>query len=513
MKLNKRNIQFLLVMIFFPLAIFSQEINPNGFNIFYYENGEIASKGFLKDGKPNGYWFNYSENGKLKSEGNRKDFLLDSTWKFYSNQYVKEIVNYEKNRKKGPFIQFSDSGILYAKSTYVNDTLQGENFIFYPTGELHFKYNYLDGNYHGSAYEYREDSTIISIYEYNKGKLVRREKINRFDKEGNKDGLWKTFTEKGILKEEGEYKNGEKNGVFKIYKYNGELDALQKFNQGEILIDDEDLQFVQFFTEYYRTGEIHFTIAKNDLDQRQGITQEYDKKGNVIETKIFRKDTLIAKGLIDKKGLKQNEWKFYLKGEKVIAKGKYKDDYQIDEWMFYYPTGKIEQKGKFKKGELNGKWVWYYPLGMVHREEYYRKGKENGEFIEYDEEGKIITKGDYTNGLKDGNWFYEVGDHTEKGKYLEGEKDGEWTYFYMTDQLYFKGNYKNGKPIDKHIYYHVNGNKKWTGNYSLGKREGKWVRYSEEGEILVTYTFRNDVLIKTDGKRIKPAFKEELNRE
>jgi antitoxin component YwqK of YwqJK toxin-antitoxin module len=150
---------------------------------------------------------------------------------------------------------------------------------------------------------------------------------------------------------------------------------------------------------------------------------------------------------------------------------------------------------------------------MVHREEYYRKGKENGEFIEYDEEGKVITKGDYTNGLKDGNWFYEVGDHTEKGKYVEGEKDGEWTYYCMTDQLYFEGNYKNGKPIDRHIYYHVNGNKKWIGNYSLGKREGKWIRYNEKGEILVTYTFRNDVLVKTDGKKIKPAFKEELNRE
>jgi len=513
MKINTENIKLSLAAIFFPLVFFSQETNPNGFNIFYFENGNIASKGFLKDGKPNGYWFNYNLNGSMKSEGNRKNFLLDGIWKFYSNQYIKEIVNYEKNKKHGLFIQFGDSGILVSTSTYRKDTLQGEKLVFYPTRELHFRYNYLDGNYHGSAYEYRQDSTIISIFEYNKGKLVRREKINRFNAEGEKEGVWKIFTDKGILREEGEYKNGQKNGLFKLYKYNGELDELQRFNQGEILLAEEDLQFVQFHKEYYSTGELHFTIAKNDFDQRQGITQEYDKKGNILVTKIFRKDTLIAEGIIDKKGLKQGKWKFYNKEKSVIANGKYKDDYQVDEWFYYYPTGKIEQKGKFRKGELNGKWVWYYPLGMVHREEYYRRGKENGEFIEYDEEGKIITKGEYINGLKDGSWFYEVGDHTEKGKFVEGEKEGEWTYFYMTDQLYFKGNYKNGKPINKHVYYHVNGNKKWIGNYSLGKKEGKWVRYNEKGEILVTYNFRNDVLIKTDGKKIKPAFEEELNRE
>ena len=80
-------------------------------------------------------------------------------------------------------------------------------------------YFYLNGNYHGKAYELDKDSVVISIFNYNKGKLIRREKINRFDRNNNKTGVWKKYSASGILIEEGAYKNGKKNGIFKQYKY------------------------------------------------------------------------------------------------------------------------------------------------------------------------------------------------------------------------------------------------------------------------------------------------------
>ena len=153
---NLKNSLILVAFVLLQVLCFSQKTNPNGYNIFYYETDTISSEGFLKDGKPNGYWKNYERTGQLKSEGNRKNFLLDSTWKFYKNGFVKEQVEYSENRRNGLFIEYSDSAVLYSKSFYKDDTLQGERNIFYPTGELHFHYNYLDGNYHGTAYEYRE---------------------------------------------------------------------------------------------------------------------------------------------------------------------------------------------------------------------------------------------------------------------------------------------------------------------------------------------------------------------
>ena len=109
MNKNIKNIIFSAAIIFVAQFGFSQNFNPNGFNIFYFENDSVSSKGFLKNGKPNGYWINYEKNGNKKSEGNRKNFLLDSTWKFYENNFIKEQVNYSKNSRNGLFLEFGDS--------------------------------------------------------------------------------------------------------------------------------------------------------------------------------------------------------------------------------------------------------------------------------------------------------------------------------------------------------------------------------------------------------------------
>ena len=47
------------------LTVWSQK----EFKVFFYNNGQKSSEGFLEQGKPNGYWKNYYETGILKSEG------------------------------------------------------------------------------------------------------------------------------------------------------------------------------------------------------------------------------------------------------------------------------------------------------------------------------------------------------------------------------------------------------------------------------------------------------------
>ena len=113
-KLLNLNIFYLLIIYFVhfsffnDLKILAQKVNPNGYNIFYFQNGNISSEGILKDGKPTSYWKTYYDNGQIKSEGNRKNFLLDSVWKFYSNTgYLIDEITYKENRKDG-FSKFFD---------------------------------------------------------------------------------------------------------------------------------------------------------------------------------------------------------------------------------------------------------------------------------------------------------------------------------------------------------------------------------------------------------------------
>lgn len=500
-----RKLLYIIIIICFQAAG-QQNINPNGFNTFYFDNGNKSSEGSLKNGKPEGYWKNYYENGKLKSEGNRKNFLLDSNWKFYSQDgFIKEEIYYQKNKKNGPYIQYADSGILYSISNYVNDTLTGDYKQFYPTGELHIYKNIVNGVPQGRALEYRKDSTIITIVDYDDGQVARKEDVNRFNEQGEKTGVWKFF-EDGKLVAEGNYKNGKKDGIFRTYNAKGELDQMQKFEMGLEDVDAKELMFVDLYKEYYPTGEIHFVGAKNDNDQKHGIFQEYDKEGKIIKTYIYREDKLSSKGLIDNKGLRQGKWYFYYPDGEKRAKGAYEDDKKEGEWTYYYLNEQIEQKGVYKSDVEDGEWNWYYDNGQIKRQEKFYKGKREGAHIEYDSTGKVISQGEYLNGLKEGEWFYQVGDHTEKGGYLDGQKNGEWVYEYQNGQINFKGDYKNGFEDGKHVYYYDNGQVKQEGKYSLGRKEGTWKKYDKYGNLIVAYTYKGGVAIKADGIKIKPGF-------
>src|SRR5688500_399044 len=82
--------------VFYSSYSFSQnEINPDGENKFYFDNGKVSSEGYMRNGKPDAYWKTFYSTGVLKSEGNRKNFQLDSLWKFYGEDgKITTEINY-----------------------------------------------------------------------------------------------------------------------------------------------------------------------------------------------------------------------------------------------------------------------------------------------------------------------------------------------------------------------------------------------------------------------------------
>ena len=74
MKNQIKNCILLISGIIMSFSALSQ-LDPDGYNTFYYPNGNRSSEGNMKNGKPDGYWKTYYENGLLKSEGNRNKHL------------------------------------------------------------------------------------------------------------------------------------------------------------------------------------------------------------------------------------------------------------------------------------------------------------------------------------------------------------------------------------------------------------------------------------------------------
>lgn len=495
-------------MLFLSIGVTAQDrINSEGYNVFYHSNGNIASEGNMRDGKPDGYWKTYHENGMIKSEGNRVDHELDGPWKFYdeSGDIILEI-NYKSGKKEGPRKTYRDDEIIV--ESFENDLKEGLTTFYYPDGTVKKTVPFVNGLEHGNAFEYSDDGRIITLEEYRRGFIINRENINRYGRNGLKQGRWKYFYEDGSLKEEGSFRNDKKDGFFKTYDRNGNLLELTKFVDGEEVIDAPEVAKLEVITEYYETGVISkVTSYKNGV--AEGVSREYAEDGSIEKAVIYAGGNIIAEGIMDEEGNKEGPWEEYYTEGGLRAKGSYTNNLKTGEWVYYHENGVLEQKGIYdEEGRPVGKWLWYYDNGNLWREEFFINGLQDGLVTEFDPNGNIISEGEYFEGLEEGKWIYNRDNHRIEGSYSAGMKNGLWQHFYPNGQLSFEGRFINDNPNGIHIYYREDGNKKDEENYVMGRKEGNWIRYNEDGTPLLVITYSNNREVRYDGIRIRPAFDE-----
>jgi antitoxin component YwqK of YwqJK toxin-antitoxin module len=493
-----------------PIISFAQqqEINPNGLNTFYYTNGKISSEGPMLDGKPDGYWKTYFENGKIKSEGNRKNHQLDSIWKFYNEEGVMVLEYYYKNSKKNGLRKNYDAKekFLVSEENYVDDVKQDLSKYYFKNNLIKQIVPFKDGREEGQGFEYDTTGTIITLIDYRAGFMKKIEKINRRDKDGLKQGVWKEFYPNGFLKNECTYLDGKRNGYLKEYNGKGELQNTTKYVDDKIIENAPELARLDLKTIYYPDGSIKST-GTYKYGIPEGAIREFSEDGKIASAKIYKDGILAGEGIYDEANKEQGPWKEYHPNGQLKAQGEYKDGRRIGEWLFSYPNGKQEQKGKYdKKGKAQGIWKWFYESGNLLREENYLNDIQDGMMTEYSDSGKVITKGQYIDGQKEGEWIYELGDYKEIGKYKADRRDGIWKHFYTpSGKLRFEGNFIDGNPDGKHVFYYQNGKVQEEGKYLVGRKEGNWEYYGEDAIKLLTILFKDDVEIKYDGVKLKPT--------
>jgi len=493
-----------MVFIFSSFGLKAQnEVNPNGYNIFYYENGRISSEGYMKEGEPDGYWKTYYENGIIKSEGNRKNFELDSIWTFYSDSgKVVLQITYSGGKKNGIRKTFHEDEVI--EENFIDDVKQGFTYYYYPNGKIIKEVNFIDGLEEGTGKEYSaDDGRVIKMIYYKKGFTIDIEYVNRIDKTGMKQGKWKFFYPNGVIMFEGEYKNDLKHGYFKEYSEVENLLLTSKYIDGVLQEDVAELVKLEIKTEYYSDGNVKIVASyKNDVPE--GVRREYSKKGEIIKGYIFKKGNVIGEGIIDEEGIKDGPWKEYFLNGALKSTGTYDKGKRIGEWKFYHPNGQLEQIGSHNNdGKEDGTWTWYYPTGDLLREESYYNGMIDGYSIEYDEFGMVISEGEYIEDYKEGKWKYNYGDHREEGEYLNGMRHGLWESYYSDGAINFEGKFIDDNPNGRHTWYWPNGNKKVEGNYIMGLKDGEWIKYNYDGTPFLSIYYKNGIEKRYDGIRVK----------
>ncbi len=497
-----------------PFGLFAQA-EGDGYKKFFYPDGTIQSEGTIKNGKPDGYWKTYYKNGKIKSEGNRLDFKLDSLWNFYNEAGLTSLeINYKDDKKSGYRKTYNPLGWLEKKEIFSNDTLSAETEYYYEVGGKLWKtIPFVRGKESGFGYEYAQDEVrIITITQFKNGYQTKVEKINEKDKFNQKQGNWREFypdtfsvkKNEKRLHTEGKYLNDKKNGYFKEYDIEGNLIATTKYKDGILEPEPAELAKLDIKRDYYPDATEKFRGSYNK-GTPEGVHRFFNEKGEVDNSKIYRRGILVGEGIYDEEGIKQGLWKEYYDSGELRSEGKYENGVRVGEWKFYYRNGKIDQKGKYIKGKPEGDWRWFHENGNPWREEVYLKGKEDGPSVEYNDTGLTVAKGEYIEGEKEGPWNYQYGDFKEEGSYKDGQQDGEWKSWYKNGELSFEGRYVNGLEDGKHVWYHDNGKVREEGKYILGSREGVWKKYDPEGLEAIEITYENNKEIKVDGIKVKPS--------
>lgn len=504
----------IVILIFFVITckISSSQESENlkdGYQIFKYPNGAVSSEGLIKNGKPEGFWKSYYVTGVKKSEGKRTNFLLDSIWLFYDQAGdTTEKINWLYGKKNGWYYKYkkdpSHGVYIWSKELFAADRKEGTAFNYYPDGKVLQTFTYNAGKKEGLSKEYDKDGNIITLLEYTNDFLVSRDRINRTDKNGLKQGDWKEFYQNGRIKTEKSYKDDLVHGYYKEYDIHGKLVLTMLYENGAIVKSRvEDEPDIEIVNKHDEDGKLIYSGPyRNKIPV--GVHREYGKDGKVTNGFIYNDNgLLLSEGIVDEAGNRNGKWKDLFSNGKVQAEGQFTDNRRTGQWKFYNISEKVEQTGSYNNNRPDGLWNWYYDSGALRKEEEYFQGQRDGRSTEYSESGDIIAQGQYSDGEKNGPWKYKTGDMTEEGKYITGLRDGLWKTSYINGKLKFKGNFVQGNPDGQQTFYYENGKIKEEQYFQMGIRQKTWKKFNEDGTTFLVISYKDDVEVSINGVRIK----------
>ena len=219
------------------------------------------------------------------------------------DEYLSKIREYKANREKeNKENNTEDKGFIGEIDSYLDKIKK------YKASKVSFFSNEIpEYNINMSSDGFAYDTTtgklasgIITKRDYD-GIIIFEQKV----KDGLADGKHRTYYTdlegKRYPKTVGEYKKGEKEGTWKEYYINGELQEVAKYENGKL--EGE-------YKSYYRNKKL----------ESEGEFEEGNKEGKSIY--------------------------YYENGEKK-AEGKYKENEKVKKWKYYNPNGKLNKEIRY----------------------------------------------------------------------------------------------------------------------------------------------------------------------
>lgn len=188
----------------------------NGEDQEYFPNGKLSMTGNLKNGKKEGKWIYYFENGNKQSEGFYQNDIMEGDWIYwYEDGHMFSHGGYKNDLKEGIWKEYKENGD-WTEGRFTHDLHQEKWVGWYSDGKKWTEETLLNDNLDGHSIVWSHDGQIIDEGNY---------------KNGQQEGLWTQELDEGRVMK-GYYKNGKMDGEWKIYNSDGTFQKSLTFKNG-----------------------------------------------------------------------------------------------------------------------------------------------------------------------------------------------------------------------------------------------------------------------------------------
>ena len=272
------------------------------------------------------------------------------------------------------------------------------------------------------------------------------------------------------LKCEGVYKEGRKNGVFKMYNSEGKVKEEKSYKEGKLH---------GAHRTYYTTGKLEREVNYSDGKQ-DGKELAYDFDGTLRKDHTYKAGKQVGKQFTFLKGTYElHETVYY--NEDGLKDGDYSS-------LFIF--GQPHVLGHYKNGQKNGRWIEIAESGDTLVIETYANGREEGLHVSFDRNTGARSREFYLkNDRRDGlyrEYNPENGELTYEATYQYGRLHGKARRLIVTNRYDYweTSTYVNGREMGPFESRYVKNDRvREVGEYRNGRRIGRWKLYDIDGKL------------------------------
>lgn len=288
-------------------------------------------------------------------------------------------------------------------------------------------------------------------------------------KDGFYNGKYEEY-EYNKLKCEGNYKEGRKNGIFKIYDSEDRVKEEKSYKEGKL-----DGAHKTYYTNGKLEREVNYSEGKQN-----GKELAYDYDGVLRREHIYKNGKQVGKQYT------------FLKGTYELYETQYYNEsgQKDGEYSSIFTFGQPHVLGHYKNDLKDGRWTEIAESGDTIVIETYVNGKEEGLHVSYDSKTGVRSREFYLKGDRKDGLYREYNPENRELNYevtyqygrLHGKErrlvvDNRYDYWEIST-------YVNGRQTGPFESRYVKNNRvREVGEYQNARRIGRWKLYDIDGKL------------------------------